>query len=89
MAYFAKVKNGLVIDIHAVADAAITDSDGNESEALGQALLCDLWGGDPSEYVQCSDDGTRGCYPGIGYSWDGTVFAAPITPDPILPDPSP
>jgi len=86
MAYFARISNGIVIDIHAVADAAITDSDGKESEELGQSLLCDLWGGDPSEYVQCSDDGTRGCYPGIGYSWDGIVFAPRVVPEPIAPE---
>jgi hypothetical protein len=91
MAYFAKVLDGIVVDVHTVATAVITDPGGQQVEALGQAFLSDLWGGDPAEYVRTHypvDQPTpypRGCFAGVGYSWDGTVFAPPIVPDPIPP----
>lgn len=88
MAHFAKVTNGLVTVVHLVANPVIAGSDGNESELLGQQFLSGLWGGDPAEYVQCSYNSTiRGCYPGVGYSWDGTNFAPPVStePDAVAP----
>ena len=56
-------------------------------EPLGQAFLSDLWGDTPQSYVECSIDGEyRGVYPGVGYTWDGTIFAPPVEP---APDPVP
>jgi len=72
MSHFAKIENGIVTNV-IVIDA--------ETLALGH------WG-DPSEWVQTSYN-THGNvhalggtplhknYAGIGYSWDGTGFAAP------------
>lgn len=83
MAYFAKVLDGVVVDVHALATAVITDPDGQQQEALGQAFLSELWGGQPSDYVRThypQNQPTpypRGCYAGVGYSWDGTNFAPP------------
>ena len=88
MAYFAKVLDGVVVDVHTVATAVITDPDGQQVEALGQVFLSDLWGGDPANYVRTHypvDQPTpypRGCFAGVGYSWDGTVFAPPAQPEP-------
>ena len=82
MAHYAKVQNGIVTLVHVLANPVITNDDGIEVESLGQAFLADLWGGDPAEYVQCSYNATiRGCYPGVGYTWDGTVFAPPVDPE--------
>jgi len=80
MAHFAHVQDGLVTrPPHVVVNAVITNADGIEIEALGQSFLADLWGGDPAHYIQCSYNGSmRSCYPGVGYTWDGTVFAPPV-----------
>lgn len=89
MAYFAKVLNGVVVDVHTVATAVITEPDGQQVEALGQAFLSDLWGGEPAAYVRTHypvDQPTpypRGCFAGVGYSWDGTVFAPPVMPQSV------
>lgn len=83
MAHYARVQDGIVVDVHVLVNAVITNGDGVEVESLGQSFLSDLWGGDPAEYVQCSYNGTmRGVYPGVGYTWDGSVFAAPVEPEP-------
>lgn len=78
MAHFAHVQDGVVTVVHVLANPVITDDNGDEVEALGQAFLSGLFGGDPADYVQCSYNGTiRGVYPGPGYTWDGTAFAPP------------
>lgn len=86
MAHFARISNGYVIDVHVVNNAVITDGDGVEQEAAGQEFLSDLWGGAPTDYVQCSYNGNpiagqdRGKYPSVGWSWDGEQFIAPPQP---------
>jgi hypothetical protein len=83
MAHFAKVQDGMVVDVHVLVNSVITNGEGVEVESLGQSFLSDLWGGAPAEYVQCSYNGTmRGVYPGAGYTWDGSVFVAPVEPEP-------
>lgn len=78
MAHFAYVQDGYVKRVHVLANPVITDENGVEQESLGQAFLADLHGGDPADYVQCSYNATmRGAYPGPGFTWDGTEFAAP------------
>ena len=83
MAHYARVQKGSVVDVHVLVNSVITNDEGVEVESLGQAFLADLWGSDPAEYVQCSYNATmRGVYPGIGYTWDGIVFAPPVVPEP-------
>ena len=80
MAHFARVIDGVVVDVHVLANPVITDSDGIEQESLGQAFLAALWGYAPSELIQCSYNGNfRGAYPGVGWSYDSVadVFVAP------------
>ena len=85
MAHYARVQDGIVVDVHVLVNAVITNGDGVEVESLGQSFLSDLWGGDPAEYVQCSYNGTtRGVYPGVDYTWDGSVFASPVVPEPEI-----
>ena len=84
MAHYARVWGGIVVDVHVLVNSVITNQEGVEVESLGQLFLADLWGGDPAEYVQCSYNATmRGVYPGVGYTWDGLVFAPPVDPEPI------
>jgi hypothetical protein len=84
MAHFARVIEGTVVKVHVLANPVITDEDGVEQEALGQAFLANLHGYDPAELVQCSYNGNfRGLYPGVGFTYDpvADVFVAPEVPD--------
>ena len=86
MAHYARVQGGLVVNVHVLVNSVITNDQGVEVESLGQEFLADLWGGDAAEYVQCSYNATmRGVYPGVGYTWDGAVFAPPVLPEPEAP----
>ena len=76
MAHFADIVDGVVVRVVAVSNAATT-IDGVEDEAVGIAFLVGLYPVSGS-WVQCSYNGNaRHNYPGEGYSWDGTGFAAP------------
>lgn len=93
MAHFARIKNGSVVDMHVVANAVLTDDNGQESEARGQQFLAELWQAAPEDFVQCSYNGNpvggfdRGGYPGIGWHWDGQQFVAPQQPEtPVDPN---
>jgi len=87
MGYFAHVTETIVNEVHVLADGVTDDLPFPESEPLGQTFLADLWGDTPQSYVECSIEGAyRGCYPGVGYIWDGTIFAPPVEPE---PDPVP
>jgi hypothetical protein len=84
MAHFAKVQNNTVVDIHVLNNAVITNSEGVEEDALGQAFLSNLWGGLPTDYLRASYVGAiRGCYPGVGYNYDPVldVFVPPTVPE--------
>ena len=84
MAYFAHVVAGVVIRVHVVADAEITDSQGVIQESVGQDFLANLHGYASKDLVQCSYDGSfRGSYPGIGFTYDADRDAfIPPTPYP-------
>ncbi len=87
MAHFAYVQQGYVKTVHLVANPVITDEDGVEQEALGQAFLADLHGYNPDELVQCSYNANfRGVYPGPGYTYDpvADLFIAPEVPDEVV-----
>ena len=80
MAHFAHVVDGVVVGVHVVVNSVITDSDGVEQEALGQEFLAGLHGENPSDFIQCSYNGSfRGVYPGPGYSYDSVndIFLPP------------
>jgi hypothetical protein len=80
MAHFARVVEGVVVEVNVVANPVITDADGVEQEALGREFLSGLYGFPAEQYVQCSYNGNfRGIYPGAGFTYDadGDVFLAP------------
>ena len=80
MALFARINGTTVTDIHVLANGVTDNLPFPESEPLGQTFLADLWGDTPESYVQCSYDGAyRGCYPGMGYTFDGSVFVPPAS----------
>ena len=83
MAHFARINSdNRVQEIIVVHNDAITDENGDESEALGQAFISSL--GMQGTWLQCSYNGTfRGVYPGIGYTYDSVadVFVEPEVSD--------
>ena len=81
MAHFARVIDGVVVQVHVLANPVITDEDGVEQEALGQEFLAGLYGENPEDFIQCSYNGNfRGVYPGPGFAYDpvADVFVAPV-----------
>lgn len=77
MAHFALVENGYVTQVMAIHNNDAPD------EASGQSFIASM--GLPGLWIQTSYNGNpinnqnRGPYAGIGYTWDGVKFAAPIT----------
>ena len=68
MAYFAKLQNQIVIEVHAVANEAL---DPNDEENSGIAFLTELLG--YSDWKQTSYNATpekRFNYAGLGYVYD-------------------
>ena len=87
MAHYALVNNGYVDNVIVVANAAINNLPFPESEPVGQAFISTL----PDLAVQvgvwwqCSYNANfRGCYPGLGFGFDGTDFVAPVAAEPEL-----
>lgn len=78
MAHFAKIENGLVRQV------IVVSNDDAPTEASGQAFLESL--GLVGVWVQTSynnnpiEGASRGKYAGIGDTWNGTDFVAPLPP---------
>ena len=82
MAHFAQVQDGIVTQVIVVSNDDAPDPY-PASEALGQAFIASLGLG--GEWVQTSYHGTfRGCYAGIGYTYDAQLdeFIPPPEPEP-------
>jgi hypothetical protein len=79
MAYFAEIQNNVVTGVISVNDTDVDNKDFPESEPIGQAFIAAC--GIPGDFLQCSITGEyRGAYPGPGFTWDGSNFAAPAAP---------
>ena len=71
MAHFAKVENGIVQQV------IVVSNDDAPDEATGQVFIASL--GLTGEWIQTSYNANfRSAYAGIGYTWNGTDFVAPI-----------
>lgn len=81
MGHFARIDDaGIVREVIVVANAAMHDLPFPESEPVGQEMLAQS--GFQGVYAQCSYSASfRGCYPGIGYTFDGTNFVPPAVPE--------
>ena len=80
MAHFALVDETIVRNVIVVANAALDDLSFPESEPVGQAFIATLpdLAVQDGTWWQCSYNANfRGCYPGMGFAWDGTNFIAP------------
>lgn len=87
MAHFARVVDGLVVQVHVVANPVITDDEGIEQETLGQEFLSGLHGFPSETFVQCSYSGSfRGLYPAPGFTYDSVreMFIAPAQDDVVF-----
>ena len=77
MAHFAKVVDGIVEKVIVVANSDCGGGDFPASEPVGQAFIASL--GFDGEWKQTSYNANfRGCFAGIGYTWDETDFIVPI-----------
>lgn len=81
MAHFAQVTNNEVKEVIVVANADCDNLPFPDSEPVGQAYLATL--GLEGTWLQTSYNGNfRGCYAGIGYTFDASIgkygeFVAP------------
>jgi hypothetical protein len=85
MAHYALVENGIVRNVIAVANAAIDDLPFPESEPVGVAFIATLpdLAAQAGVWWECSyNSNFRGCYPGLGFGFDGVNFIPPAQPEP-------
>ena len=72
MAHFAKINNGTVAEIIVVNNDDCGNGEFPESEPIGQAFIASL--GLSGEWLQTSYHANfRGCYAGIGYTFNATL----------------
>jgi hypothetical protein len=82
MAHFAKIVDGLVENVIVVSNSDCGGGEFPASESIGQTFIASL--GLDGEWKQTSYNGNfRGVYAGIGYTWDGVDFVAPIVEEPV------
>lgn len=82
MAHFALIENSIVTDVIVIANADCDNLPFPASEPPGQAFIASL--GIDGDWLQTSYNGNfRGCYAGIGYSYDPLLdeFVPPPVPD--------
>jgi len=90
MAHFAEMKNQIVQQVIVVSNDDCDNLPFPESEPVGQAFIASL--GFTGEYLQTSYNANfRGCYAGIGYSFDPLLgqygeFVSPVNETNPLPN---
>lgn len=77
MAHFARVDSGIVREVIVVNNSDCGGGDFPESEPIGQAFIAGI--GLEGDWMQTSYNGNfRGTYAGIGYTFNGDQFVAPL-----------
>ena len=80
MAHFAQVKDGIVAQVIVVGNDVVGEFPA--SEPIGQAFIASL--GLDGDWKQTSYNANfRGKYAGIGYTWNGVDFVAPIVEEQV------
>ena len=82
MGHFARIDDGIVREVIVIDNADCGGGDLPESEPIGQAFIASI--GLAGEWRQTSYNGNfRGCYAGIGYTYDADldVFIPPAAPE--------
>jgi len=78
MAHFALVANTIVDQVIVIANENCDDLPFPASEPVGQAFIASM--GITGVWLQTSYNANfRGCYAGIGYTWNGTDFVPPAS----------
>lgn len=69
MAHFAKIENNVVREVITVSNDCCGGGEFPESEPIGQAFIASI--GLTGDWLQTSYNANfRGCYAGIGYTYD-------------------
>jgi len=84
MAHFARIDNGIVGEVIVIDNDDCGGGDFPESEPIGQAFIAGI--GIAGEWLQTSYNGNfRGCYAGIGYTYDSDLDEFVPPPMPTTP----
>ena len=84
MANFAQLQNDVVVEVIVIGNEDCGGEIYPASEPIGQAFIASL--GFTGLWLQTSYNGLyRGCYAGIGYTYDAVLdeFVAPPLPEPV------
>ena len=77
MAHFAQVFNEIVQCVIVVSNDDCDNLPFPESEPVGQTFIASI--GLQGEWLETSyNNNFRGTYAGIGFTWNGTDFVAPV-----------
>lgn len=82
MAHFAQVVGTTVVNVMVISNDDCDNLPFPESEPIGQAFIASL--GFPGQWLQTSYNANfRGCYAGIGYTYDPQIdqFVPPVIPE--------
>jgi hypothetical protein len=87
MAYFAKIENNIVTEVISISNEVCGEPTlvFPDTDSAGRAYIANGLKFDGS-WLQTSYNGNfRGCFAGIGYTWNGTDFVPPADKTPIEP----
>jgi len=74
MAHFARIENGIVMEVIVVNNEVLLDEEKNEQESIGTNFCQNTFGG---QWVQTSYNANfRNKFAGIGDLWNGTNFVS-------------
>ena len=79
MAHFALIKNNIVQQVVVIGNADLTNSEGNEQEALGVSFCHSLFGADGTWMQTSYNNNIRKNYASVGFAYDSSrdAFIAP------------
>ena len=71
MAHFARLENGIVVEVIVIANEVLLDENGIEQESIGVEFCHDTFGGN---WIQTSyNSNFRGQYAGVGMEYDPAI----------------
>ena len=71
MAHFARLENGIVVEVIVIANEVLLDENGIEQESIGVEFCHDTFGGN---WIQTSyNSNFRGQYAGVGMEYDSAI----------------
>jgi hypothetical protein len=84
MAYFAKIETGFVTQVISVSNDVCgeTTLEFPDTCAAGRAFIANTLKLEGTWKQTSYNSSFRGCFAGVGYTWDGTNFVAPPVVEP-------